>query len=67
MKTPVAFTPQVEDVKPEEGDTVDQMKQSFEHILDTTSKDYGHGVRAVHAKAHGIIRGRLKVHDALPA
>lgn len=53
-------------MKPEEGETVDQMKQSFEHILDTTSKDYGHGVRAVHAKAHGIIRGKLKVHDGLP-
>ena len=66
MKTPVAFTPQVEDVSPKEGETVDQMKQSFEHILDTTSKDYGHGVRAVHAKAHGIIRGKLKVHDDLP-
>jgi len=66
MKTPVSFTPQVEDVKPDEGETVDQMKQSFAHILDTTSRDYGHGVRAVHAKAHGIIRGMLKIHDNLP-
>lgn len=44
-------------------DLIDTMRS----ITETTSKDYGHAVRSVHAKAHGIIRGELEIADNLPA
>jgi hypothetical protein len=63
---PVRYSPAVERVQPDEAETIDALKASFKEILDTTSQDYGHAVRAVHAKAHGIARGTLTVHDDLP-
>ena len=63
---PVRFDPSVETIEPDEQETLQSMKDSFQEILETTSEDYGHAVRSVHAKAHGIIRGKLKVHDNLP-
>lgn len=65
MPTPVRYSPEVETVRPDEGETVRQLEAAFKDILDTTSEDYGHAVRAVHAKAHGIARGTLTVRDGL--
>lgn len=42
------------------------MTDAFRDILDTTSRDYGRAVRSVHAKAHGIARGTLTIHEGLP-
>ncbi|MEG3166124.1 catalase family protein [Sphingomonas sp. PB2P19] len=58
---PVRYDPSVETVAPDEAETIAGLNESFQEILDTTSKDYGHAVRAVHAKAHGIARGTLTV------
>jgi len=66
LKSPVRFDPSVEKVQPDEGETIKDLESSFKTILDTTSKDYGHGVRSVHAKAHGIAKGTLTVKDGLP-
>lgn len=66
---PVRYDPSVERPAPDEASTVEQLKESFRRILETTSRDYGHAVRAVravHAKAHGIARGTLTVADDLP-
>lgn len=65
MAAPVRYSPEVETIQPDEADTVRQLEASFKEILDTTSKDYGHAVRSVHAKAHGIARGTLTVRDGL--
>ena len=59
--TPVRYRPDVEQVQPDEGDTIAKLEEQFAHIQDTTADHYGHGVRAVHAKAHGIARGTLTV------
>ncbi|MGI4733146.1 MAG: catalase family protein [Janthinobacterium lividum] len=67
MGTPVPYSPDVETVQPDEGQTIGKLEEQFQHILDTTSKDYGHAVRSVHAKAHGIARGTFTVKDGLPA
>jgi catalase len=67
MSQPVRYSSAVETVQPDEGDTIRQLEDQFKTIQDTTSKDYGHAVRAVHAKAHGIARGTLTVKDGLPA
>ncbi|RZM26059.1 MAG: catalase, partial [Sphingomonas sp.] len=67
MNPPVRFDPSVEEVQPDEQEVIDQLTGSFKEILETTSQDYGHAVRSVHAKAHGIFKGTLTVHGGLPA
>lgn len=67
MADPVRYSPAVEKVQPDEAETIGQLEEQFRKILDTTSKDYGHAVRAVHAKAHGFAKGTLTVKDDLPA
>ena len=67
MSAPIRFDPSVEKVEPDEAETIRGLEAQFKTILDTTSKDYEHAVRAVHAKAHGIARGTLTVHADLPA
>ena len=66
LNPPVRFDPAVETVQPDEAEVIGQLNESFQSILDTTSQDYGHAVRAVHAKAHGIARGTLTVAAGLP-
>jgi hypothetical protein len=66
MNPPVRFSPDVEDVTPGEDETVAQLNAAFDTILTTTNEDYGHAVRAVHAKAHGILEGVLAIDAGLP-
>ncbi|WP_375398473.1 catalase family protein [uncultured Sphingomonas sp.] len=63
---PVRFSPSVEQHRPEEDETVTTLKDTFKTILDTTSSNYGHAVRGVHAKSHGIVTGTLTILDGLP-
>ena len=64
--TPVRYSPEVETIAPDEEQTLAGLKDAFGDILDTTSKGYGHAVRSVHAKSHGIARGTLTVAAGLP-
>jgi hypothetical protein len=64
--SPVRFSPSVEQPQPDEDRTIEAIKAVFKSIMDTTSKDYGHAVRGVHAKGHGLVRGVLTVVDGLP-
>lgn len=66
MAAPVRFSPAVEKIEPDEAETVDRLNAQFKIILDTTSQDYAHGVRSVHAKGHGLAKGILTVADGLP-
>lgn len=66
MSQPVRFTPSVEQPEQDESETIAGLEEQFKKILDTTSKDYDHAVRSVHAKGHGIARGTLKVAEGLP-
>lgn len=66
MPHPVRFDPSVEKIEPDEAETLAGLKKAFHEILETTSTDYGHAVRAVHAKAHGIATGVLTVKENLP-
>lgn len=63
---PLRYSPDVEQIQPEERETIEGLEAQFDSIQETTRKDYGHGVRAVHAKAHGFGRGTLTVSDGLP-
>lgn len=67
MPPAVRYSPAVETVAPDEGDTIRDLSDALRGIQETTSSDYGHAVRAVHAKSYGIIRGDLEILPDLPA
>jgi catalase len=63
---PVPFSPALESIEPDEQATISELNETFDVILEKTAKDYGHAVRAVHAKAHGILEASFVVRDGLP-
>ena len=66
IANPVRFHETVETHQDDEAETVEGLNATFDKILETTAKDYGHAVRSVHAKAHGILKGTLTVSPGLP-
>src|SRR6478609_7408392 len=66
LSAPVRFSPDIENIRPDEAGTVEALNQAFATILETTAHDYGHSVRSVHAKAHGILEGTLEIAAGLP-
>jgi hypothetical protein len=62
---PLRYHPGVEQPEPDEAETIAGLKEALRDILDTTFKDYGHPVRSVHAKSHGLLQGKVIV-PALP-
>ena len=66
LPAPVRFRPDIETIEPTEPQTVQSLNASFDHINETTFADYGRAVRAVHAKAHALLRARLTVISDLP-
>ena len=62
---PIRFSPDIETVKPDERETISALIEQFDVILERTAEDYGHAVRSVHAKAHGILEGELSVREGL--
>lgn len=63
--SPISFDPSVEQSQPDEAQTVQDLEATLKTILDTTTKDYGRAVRSVHAKGHGLLRGKLTVLSGL--
>ena len=63
---PIRFTESAETPQENEAETIEGLNATFDKILETTAKDYGHAVRSVHAKAHGILKGTLTVSAGLP-
>ena len=66
MAAPLRYDPSDEQPAPDEAHTFDGLNQALHSILETTSKDYGHAVRSVHAKSHGLIEGEMTVLADLP-
>ncbi|MDN4634078.1 catalase family protein [Sphingomonas sp. PsM26] len=65
-KEPIRFSPDVEHMQSDEAETIQQLNDAFDVILERTAEDYGRAVRSVHAKAHGVLKGELKIDDGLP-
>ncbi|BBU33303.1 catalase (plasmid) [Burkholderia sp. THE68] len=63
---PLPFDPTYEEIPDDEPETTRELIEAMQSILETTSKDYGHAVRSVHAKSHGLLNGELTVFDNLP-
>jgi hypothetical protein len=61
LKSPVLYSPSVETPEKDEAETSQGLNATLHDILETTSSDYGHAVRSVHAKSHGLLEGELTV------
>lgn len=66
INPPVLYTAHVDSFEDNEEKTVSELNDTFDVILRKTAEDYGHAVRAVHAKAHGILEGTMAVHSGMP-
>lgn len=67
LTAPIRFSPDVEQRQPDEAETIQQLNEAFDVILEKTAEDYGRAVRSVHAKAHGVMKGELVIDDDLTA
>ena len=63
---PLAYDGAVERPAPGEAEAIASINRRMRGILETTWADYGHSVRSVHAKSHGLLQGTLQVLDGLP-
>ncbi|MDH2328871.1 catalase family protein [Cereibacter sp. SYSU M97828] len=66
MQPATLYSPDVEDIAPDEEQTIVGLMEVLSDIMQTTSVDYGHAVRAVHAKSHGILEAELDIFPDLP-
>ncbi len=64
--SPVRYSPDLEVIKSDERETISGLIDQFDIILEKTAEDYGHAVRSVHAKAHGILEGKMTIRAGLP-
>ena len=65
--SPLVYDSAFETPAPDEAETAAALIETLRSISETTFKDYGHAVRSVHAKSHGLLQGELRVLDGLPA
>jgi hypothetical protein len=63
---PLPFDPAAETPQPREAEAIATLRETMRGIQETTFADYGHAVRSVHAKSHGLLEGELQVLDSLP-
>ena len=62
----VRYRDDVEAVRPDEGRVIDGIIAAMQREFATTAERHRHGVRASHAKSHGVLKGELRVPDGLP-
>ncbi|MEJ2864358.1 catalase family protein [Actinomycetospora flava] len=63
---PLPWSDDVEQIQPDEAEHIRRCIDSMHRTNAMTFDLHRHGVRATHAKSHGILRGTLTVHDDLP-
>jgi hypothetical protein len=63
---PIPFDPAFERIGDGEVDAIRALQNIFAGMVNTVAEAEGHAHRAVHAKGHAILRGKLVVLDNLP-
>jgi hypothetical protein len=63
---PVRYSPDLEDIQPDEPQTARDLAETMLSISETTYANSGHAMRAVHAKSHGLIGATFEVRENLP-
>ncbi|HEX6016304.1 MAG TPA: hypothetical protein VFY87_31765 [Geminicoccaceae bacterium] len=64
--SPLRCDPSDERVAPDEAKIAAELTRTMRGIQETTHADYGHALRSVHAKSHGLLEGELRVLGGLP-
>ncbi|WP_158742321.1 catalase family protein [Acidisphaera sp. L21] len=67
LAQPLRYTPDMEQPADDEAQTIQSLTETLGKISQTTFENSGHATRSVHAKGHGLLRGKLTVLDNLPA
>jgi hypothetical protein len=62
---PLPFEADFEVVSEDEEQTSLEIVKAMRRILETTYQHYGHAVRCVHAKSHGLLQGEMEVRAGL--
>ncbi|MET0518628.1 MAG: catalase family protein [Burkholderiaceae bacterium] len=63
MNIPILYDPRYESAEEDEAQTAEELLQTLLEISDTTFEHSGLGLRSVHAKSHGLLRGSVTVLD----
>ena len=63
---PVLYDSSIEHAEADEAETTAELISTMQKITATTTRDYGRGVRSVHAKCHGLLLATMQVIDGLP-
>lgn len=66
LPPPIRFDASLEQPADGEARIVADLNDSFDQIMETTYRDCGHAMRAVHAKSHGVLQGQLTIDGDLP-
>lgn len=66
VETPVLYRAEFEQQEADEEQTQAELGQVLRQIQERTFRDHGHGLRPLHAKSHGLLRGEMQVLDQLP-
>jgi hypothetical protein len=65
--SPILYHPALETIELDEAAIARELVAEMHGIQETTFRDYGHALRSVHAKSHGLLQGELRVLNELPA
>ena len=65
-KPPLRFDPSMEVIAPDEAETIQGLVDTMRSINQKTLDDSGHANRSVHAKAHALLKGEMRVRPGLP-
>ena len=63
---PIRYHEGLEQIEPDEEETVEQLIETLTGINQTTLEHSGHAMRSVHAKSHALLIGELIIPDDLP-
>lgn len=65
-ENPLRYTPDVEDISPDEPQLAEALAETMLSISYKTYADSAHAIRAIHAKSHGLLSAEVEVLDNLP-
>ena len=64
--TPLPYNASVEHTEADEAETTASLIAVMQQITAITTRDYGRGVRSVHAKCHGLLLAKMHIIEGLP-
>jgi len=64
--TPVPYSPKVEQISDDEAQVIADLRETLMSMSKTMAEHTGKGLRSVHAKSFGLLRGTLEVLPGLP-